>query len=125
MSERADRLGVSLFMFGLVNQPPREAMAATWPLLTVEQIALFRDLTEEDISLANACLEVEAERRSLQWTALELLSARNSPSITEPPRTATTGGAGDAPPMVVVPAAVLADACRTVLLWNRAAPQGD
>lgn len=75
MSGRADRLGASLVMFGLVNQPPREAMEASFPLLSMEAKKALRDVTAEDIALSNACLTVEREHRARQWAALEAFGA--------------------------------------------------
>jgi hypothetical protein len=70
---RARRLGVALATFGVVNEPPRDAMLATWPLLSPEARAAWQEGDDEDVHLANACLEVERELRDREWSVLQTL----------------------------------------------------
>lgn len=80
MSERADRLGASLRLFGLVREPGHAAVeaAAVMPLLSAEEWEAWRETDDDDRALALACLNVEFELRERQWRALEEFGAAYS-----------------------------------------------
>jgi hypothetical protein len=79
MSERAVRLGVAVLTFGVVNEPPRDALAAMFPLLHEEAVDIWRDGDDADRDIANACLLAEAELRTREWDALGTLLAAIPP----------------------------------------------
>lgn len=72
---RAERLRVGLLLFGLVYEPPSDAIdgACATELLTAEEWEEWREADEEDLALAAACLGVEYGLRARQWSALQRL----------------------------------------------------
>jgi len=132
MSEdRAERLGISMLIFGLVLEPASAALAALAevPLLTEGELEIWREGDDEDIALTNACLQVEYGLRAEQWRALMLLDiALHGPPVVEPPpppsgRTRTVRAHQGSlpvstPDVVVVPRAAVERLARVVLGWN-------
>ncbi len=76
-AERADRLGATLLILGLVREPAVSALHGLedTPLLTVEEWEAWRSADAADLVLAHACLNAEYELRERQWNALERFGA--------------------------------------------------
>lgn len=127
--ERAERLGVTMLLFGLVREPARDALQGSkdTELLTHEEVEAWRSSDDEDLRLGQACIEAEFELREHQWQALELLDyAYNEPPSSEAPRSgvAVAGAAGQsragAADLVPVRRADLARLARFALGWSGA-----
>jgi hypothetical protein len=123
--ERAERLGVTMLLFGLVREPARDALQGSkdTELLTHEEVEAWRSSDDEDLRLGQACIEAEFELRDHQWQALELLDyAYNEPPSSEAPRSGAGAAyaAGDRADLVPVRRADLARLARFALGWSGA-----
>lgn len=129
MSDRAERLAAALLIFGLVDEPPADALAAleSCPLLTPAEIEAWRDADEQDAALMRACLELEHELRDAQWAALAVLDlALHGPPVETRIEAGPPGGNGPScdapcPDLVRVERADLARMASFVLGWHHAA----
>ncbi len=67
--ERAERLGVTMLLFGLVREPARDALQGSkdTELLTHDEFEAWRSSDDEDLRLGQACIEAEFELREHQW----------------------------------------------------------
>ncbi|MFY9488056.1 MAG: hypothetical protein WAP35_05090 [Solirubrobacterales bacterium] len=76
-ADRADRLGASMSLLGIVYEHPRDALRRleAEPFLTEDEWSAWRRTDDRDIELASACLNAEFELRNRQWDALERLGA--------------------------------------------------
>jgi hypothetical protein len=102
--DRAERLAVAVKMYGLVLRSVREedgrevevtgsdqmdgcrhVAREEVPLVTEDEMAVWRRGDQEDAPIAAACLNVEFELRELEWTALGLLDlALHAPDAPQP-----------------------------------------
>lgn len=128
--ERAERLGVTMLLFGLVREPARDALQGSkdTELLTHEEVEAWRSSDDEDLRLGQACIEAEFELRDHQWQALELLDY----AYNEPPSSGSgtagagaagqsrAGAAGEGADLVPVRRADLARLARFALGWSGA-----
>jgi hypothetical protein len=82
VAERAERLRLSLLMFGLVREEPNAALEGVRDtgLLTPAEWDVWRQSDDADLELANACLAAAQEVRRREWEAFERLLARITPS---------------------------------------------
>lgn len=73
MYDRADRLGATMLLLGIVREPAEAAVqrAAEFPCLTPDEWEAWRETDDEDFRLAHACLNAEFEHRARQFDALE------------------------------------------------------
>lgn len=128
--ERAERLGVTMLLFGLVREPARDALQGSkdTELLTHEEVETWRSSDDEDLRLGQACIEAQFELRDHQWQALELLDyAYNEPPFSEAPCSGAAGAgegragaAGEGADLVPVRRADLARLARFALGWGEA-----
>jgi hypothetical protein len=72
---RAERLRVTLSMFGVVHTDFASAYEDAAGRMSGGEHALFQSTTAADLELSNACLDVEAALRRREWAALESLLA--------------------------------------------------
>lgn len=71
---RAERLRVTLFMFGQLHGPTFEEMCAdSARRMSAGEFALFQSTDREDLGLSNECLAIEYDMRRREWEALEEL----------------------------------------------------
>ncbi len=66
-------------MFGELQVDFASAYLDATARMSADEHALFQSTTEADLSLGNACLEVEHELRRREWDALEVLLAAIPP----------------------------------------------
>lgn len=74
---RAERLRVMLVAFnGMPYLDPAEAAGHGLTDLSLADMALMCDVGDDDLALANACLEIEEELRQRGYAAVERLAVR-------------------------------------------------
>jgi hypothetical protein len=76
---RAERLRVTLFMFGQLHAEFDAMYADAAPRMSPSDHALFQSTNADDLALGNACLEIEYALRRRGWAALERLLAAIPP----------------------------------------------
>ena len=76
---RAERLRVTLFMFGELHAEFGVMYDDAVPRLSRGEHALFQSTTADDLALSNACLDLEYALRLREWGALETLLAALPP----------------------------------------------
>lgn len=121
---RAERLGATMLLFGIVREPATDALEREPPLLTEDELEAWRATDDEDVRLAHACLNAEFELRDRQWQALEfLLYARSAPEacLSPPPpgRAELPSGGSEPEPqdLVVLPRAHVVAVAELALGW--------
>jgi hypothetical protein len=70
---RAERLRVTLFMFGALHAEFGVMYDDAVQRLSRGEHALFQSTTADDLALGSACLDLEYALRRRQWGALETL----------------------------------------------------
>jgi len=132
--QRADRLGATLLLFGLVRESRTDALAAVedLPMLSAAEWEAWRAGDDEDVALALACINAEFELREAEWRCLEfLLYVQTSPAATsaarpgEPAGGAGTVGEGAGVEMVLIPRAQGIAVAIQALSWHLPPPQDD
>jgi hypothetical protein len=79
MELRAERLRVTLFMFGQVHADFGTMYEDAAHRMSGGEHALFQSTTADDLGLSNACLELEYALRRREWVGLERLLAAIPP----------------------------------------------
>lgn len=124
MSDRADRLGAAMLLFGLVGEPAADALTRQPPLLTRDEWAAWRATDDDDVALARACLTAEHELREVGWGWLEfLLHVQSAPDAAAAPVSAGAASATDAAEsMVLIPRAQAVAVAIQALGWHLPPP---
>lgn len=76
---RAERLRVTLFMFGHVHTEFGDMYDDAAARMSGSELALFQTTSADDLELSNACLEIEYAMRRREWGGLETLLAAIPP----------------------------------------------
>lgn len=79
---RAERLRVAICVLEIADDIHAGKYPEAAPLCGQHDLALFRTLSDEDLRLAQTCLDAERDLRRREWGAVEACSVPSPPAAT-------------------------------------------